>query len=1156
MNRRPFATHKRPLSAIFIGSLDSNSTASPPELPVLPASPSASSNGSGLPSPPATNSTGSGSVGEDSPSGSRARRKAASGSASEMFNGSYNKSQTSLRPRTANLSDDEDDLHDNEHDEDDTARFSLERKRSSLTSTTKENISALQRVRSLTQRNRMVLDKLSSISRLSSPAPSNSSRSPFSPPSNTSPSAASYNPSRLSSSTRPQISLSHPSNTQLPAGSSSSVRQDRHDHTHSGSETEREPEAHREYGHHYSSSDSMSATPTTSYSEARPGEDRFVRQRPLSASDTPDKSFRNANPNANWRNREPSRDRERSRGPSPGPSRTPRKRVSIMSMREPRYADAEDDDEKDVAGAALAAVASSRKSPRNRNPLPKEFRENDRSTDGKEPTTPLRNRDRERALRRSPSPRSPRASTSTSYGNNSSPRKYARSSTVRELTRKHQTRWLSEDLSAQDHEGDTSGYGRKQGHKTASSESPLTLNMSGGRSLVNEGLRAAGLTRRKDGNDDPFAGNATTSAAVVPRRTRSTGSGSILNGEPHHPPPAGHSFSRVSESVGGSRNIDPRTPAQRQDRNVSYSGGFNRPGTSMAALHSDEPRTAPAGLRTYRSSYPLQREPSSSSSYQASDESSRTHPTSVHDRLYSSPFGGHGNHTAPLPATAMGSKNTRDPHMEHRRLMLDALSMFESHLSRLPPMGQTTTSTIPEVFQTSQHLIHTTDKLNTALKAGTNQALEAQIDAEVSDSNNANAAEIWARVGMEYRDNLRLSDEVVRTMTAFLLGVGKVLREATTSANAHQQQHSRTMSLDDDSVSKARSTSEGVSAGTLSVDRRSSDGRRSRETRRSWDPRETSQVSLNLGRLASRERTNGGISRPGSSMNQVRSAASSNEARSVSDDMDHTPQTIRVPSSLLSSSSVRKPYTPRDQRTTSDPSTRQSIVLDSPDSYEPSPTPAPRNVFDRSRALPPLAIPPSLPTLPSESLLRRSATSSTSASTDKSTRRKISSNSNVTVRAEASSSSSFQPIIKPSNPTTAVTPHTVSHSPETSSTRLPRNDSASSFNHTNGVTFSRPSTISVSTLSGLQQQHDSHSRQRTSSTSSVEEPISAVSALRSPMSGSETERPRTVGLRGRVSLDKSGTPDRGSITASSSQASTLLSSRKERRRTITEIFQR
>ena len=67
-------------------------------------------------------------------------------------------------------------------------------------------------------------------------------------------------------------------------------------------------------------------------------------------------------------------------------------------------------------------------------------------------------------------------------------------------------------------------------------------------------------------------------------------------------------------------------------------------------------------------------------------------------------------------------------------------------------MGQTTTTTIPEVFQSSQHLVHTMDKLNSMLKVATNRALEYQIEAEVSDHvEEVNMAEIWTKAQLPLR---------------------------------------------------------------------------------------------------------------------------------------------------------------------------------------------------------------------------------------------------------------------------------------------------------------------------------------------------------------------------------------------------------------------
>ncbi|CDO71660.1 hypothetical protein BN946_scf184915.g4 [Trametes cinnabarina] len=473
-------------------------------------------------------------------------------------------------------------------------------------------------------------------------------------------------------------------------------------------------------------------------------------------------------------------------------------------------------------------------------------------------------------------------------------------------------------------------------------------------------------------------------------------------------------------------------------------------------------------------------------------------------------------------------------------------------------MGQTTTTTIPEVFQSAQHLVHALDKLNGMLKDGTNKALEAQIDAELADNREGvDLVELWREVGSEHRESLRVSDEVVRNMTGFLIGVGKILREATSGVH----QHHRAVSLDEDVVRRMTPEMQPTAL-------RDPEGRRSRESRRSWEPGHgTTRL---MARLSSLERS-GARSRPGTSLNMTRSSAtSSSEGRSTSDAAnDGTPATLRQSGPIGSSSSVaRRLYTPRDRGEVGGPLVTSFSTEDLNGNYEPSPTPGSRQAHvslpDR-RALPPLAVPPSLPTLPSESLLTRSNTTSTDR--DKSSRRKISTSSILTVRAEPSSS--FVPVIKPSNPTTAVTTHTVSVSPETDRASFPmlRSESGSS-SRTNGVTFSRPTTTSVSTaLSGLQQQHERGARSRTISSASVvaDPPLPAVLAPPAPISsstsGSESEREsrwKTLSGRPRVSLDSNRSRESPIDPADRSLASTVSYSaaRKERRRTITEIFQR
>lgn len=717
---------------------------------------------------------------------------------------------------------------------------------------------------------------------------------------------------------------------------------------------------------------------------------------------------------------------------------------------------------------------------------------------------------------------------------------------MRELTRKHQTRWMSEDLSspsrdAVDDSYDGDGMGRRQGHRTGSSEG--LLGAAGGRSLIGEGLRAAGLAKRRD--EDVFTYTHGEIQAIPPRRTRSTGNSSVIadgqgNGSPEQQ--TRDNTSRwVEEGVGPPR--DPKTPLNGTYRFTDrrpQSGMAARPGTSMAALHHDAreqapPRTAPPALRSYKSTYAL-----------PNRLVDNLQDQSNHERASSSPFSSH------RPLTAQGGG--RDSNAEHRRLMLESLSMFESQLSRLPPMGQTSTTTIPEIFQSAQHLVHALDKLNGMLKEGTNRALESQIDAEVSDyKDGVDLVELWQEVGSDHRENLRVSDEVVRNMTGFLLGVGKILRDATSYGG---QQHLRTMSLDEEVV--RRGTPDVPTSGG-----RDSDGRRSREMRRSWEPgKETNRL---LTRLSSLERNGTTRSRPGSAMNMMRgSATSSSEGRSSSDAAnDGTPATMRQSAPIsTATSAARRLYAPRDRGEVAAPLVTSLGSEEYLGDYEPSPTPVSRqaHVVLPERRLPPLSVAPTLSTVPSESLLTRSST----GSSDKTSRRKISSSSIVTVRAEPST---FVPVIKPSNPTTALTTHTVSASPETNRTPFPmlRSDSSSSMRK-NGVTFSRPATMSVSSaLSGLQQQHERGARSRTTSnTSSVADNQTVVLApplaISSSTSGSESEREtrwKTLSSRPRVSLDsnRSGDspidgPDRSMATVSFSAA------RKERRRTITEIFQR
>lgn len=163
MTTRPgyLRAKERPSSAIYIGA--DIPVLSPPSLPDLPEPPSpvssVGSRGSGLPSPPATNSTGSGSTGGDNDRSTTheddfhsRRRPFSMNSLNETNIKAFQDAMAANLDRDGIDDDEDDDHNDGEGDEDNTAR--LDRMLSIRSSNQEE--SALQRVKSLTERNRMV----------------------------------------------------------------------------------------------------------------------------------------------------------------------------------------------------------------------------------------------------------------------------------------------------------------------------------------------------------------------------------------------------------------------------------------------------------------------------------------------------------------------------------------------------------------------------------------------------------------------------------------------------------------------------------------------------------------------------------------------------------------------------------------------------------------------------------------------------------------------------------------------------------------------------------------------------------------------------------------------------------------------------------------
>ncbi|KAJ7621869.1 hypothetical protein DFH06DRAFT_1305632 [Mycena polygramma] len=1077
--RRPLQ-RARPSSQVYIGTDSSPNyssyLSSPPDIPDLPEPPSpgssSSTSTSGLPSPPATNSTGSGSTGDPGSIAIRGGLKMLNGSNIKTFHAAFHSASD------PDQHDDELDDYDNDDDddgEDNTAR--LDQRRHSAS----ENVLALQRVKSLTQRNKMALDKLSSFSRLSSPSPSTRptsvTRSPHPPAPSTLTSNSTSSTSSSSHSSRP------------------SIRRSRTQDHQSGSETERDDEPER--------SPNRPTTPLPP-----------TRQRLVSAPASPQKHLTAASTSS---------------GSASGSStRSPRRpRASNLSFSS-RAADDDGDggpsSPEDITRAALAAVASARRSPlgastgtarytgarmsptstsggKRRQPLPREWGASSSSSNGRfsaePPTSPPQHQT-------SPNKRHSLAgSTASSASTMSSPHHHSRNhsqsnstsststigstahgqgkerASVRDLAKRHQARWLSEDMSSVGRSGIMNGGGeereRRQSLRAGSAESAL----GAGRSLVGQGLRAAGLAVRNGG--DVF----TQEQQRTPARVEwADGTQS-------------RSQSRLGGRAATSMADYPSGSMRRRDEDQGYAYDTRE----RDGGDGDEPWTAPP-LRTYRSSaYALDaRAGSAQGRYRDRGESVEREREGERYAPSPSPFGS-------VAQRRHGSSGSGQ--QEHTKLMGDSLAMFEGHLARVGGAGG-------DLARNAQALVAAADRLNAILRAGTARALEEQIDAEVSGADRgapAEVAEVWRRVGGEYRDGLRVSDELVRGVTGLLLGVGRVVRD----------------------FGEARGSDEGRASASPDAGR---DGRRSVESRRSAE-KDDRRISA-----AGRESALG--VRPSSVLRH-----------------EPTPRNV-TPSS-------RRLLTPREQRELSAggggivASDSQQTVQPSKNGYEPSPTPASRKqnqtTLDRSRTLPPISIPKPLPTLPSESgstLRRNQTTGDKPAGLSSQRRRTLTS----TVRGGA-------PGLLPSmtTPTTALTPHTVSNSPlERGDARmsfpvLPRSDSdqsAPTRSRNNTVTFSRPSTVA---LAGLQMQHD---RERHRTISNSQAPLDDLRASNAGPSRAEIEKdtrkrgsvvPRD---RPRMSLD-GGDPIGPGHAADRSAAAGLsvapgLGQKRERRRTVTDIW--
>lgn len=756
---------------------------------------------------------------------------------------------------------------------------------------------------------------------------------------------------------------------------------------------------------------------------------------------------------------------------------------------------------------------------------------------------------------------------------------------------------------------------RRQSLRTGSAESALAHG-SGGRSFFAEGLRAAGLSPSKS-----KAGRVSLGGA---RLGGGGGGGDVFTRE--------HEDDYDDEVDGRAGRT--RAGTLVGSRTAGGGGLAARAATSMADYRylgrgdvDDDDDDVGVGtrreLRGSKSAFPLrdeqkQRERETSLTRErererdmdrAASSMSRYTPARAPQERYASPFGSKRYNSAVGPGAVVQAPT---PTQEHTRLMMESLAMFEGHIVRLGLAGSGGGGGGGgsglggggggnELVRTAQSVAGAAEKLNAMLRYGVSRALEEQVDAEVEEGEGKagarEMAEVWRRVGGEYREGQRVSDELVRGLTGLLLGVGKVVRDLAGSGG--EGQHGRSVSLDEEGLGAAGRRTRGSmspdvgtgggggggsNGGGGSTGGGSGSGRRSVESRRSWDPTAEALRDDASRRLSARAESVLGATRPPSSFNTLR------DQRRVSPQLAPPPT---GPRNSTDTPSMRRLFTPREQREQQLDAHYAKAAMNQADSqetlyadYEPSPTPVSRHqnqtTLDRSRTLPSLSIPKPLPTLPSESLRRSQTTANKAMPPPSSTvrdrnRRNVSVASISTVRANTTFPAS---LTTPSSATTALTAHTVStsHTPDrTAFPSLNRTDSDRSARST--VTFSRPSTVSVSALNGLQQQHLEHQRKRTGSgASSGAEPSTSVPPQRPHIpSSSETAhdaRRKTLGARTpRASLDSameasgSGSKtatvhaaDRSAAVALGVGAGGMLppmnTARRERRRTVTDIWPR
>ena len=697
-----------------------------------------------------------------------------------------------------------------------------------------------------------------------------------------------------------------------------------------------------------------------------------------------------------------------------------------------------------------------------------------------------------------------------------------------------------------------------------SAESALGNNLwSPGGRLAGEGLRAAGLGLKK--GDEQLRGRPSADLFLDKRADHTTSPQDLLD--------------EGRRRVLTERERD-KQPARASTSMAHYQ--YLESPRELRAQRSAHPLTSPSPLahrdpslpRRDRDSLQLDRAGSALGRYTNNNNntghhhhpsatpSPAPHPATsaahLMDRLSTgSPFGSR-RYTTQLTSLASSQNQT-----EHTRLLFDSLTMFENQLAKLPThtgnnMGTTTGSSHAELSRNAQSVVHSAERLSSMLRNAGTRATEAQVDAEVDSTstsrdattttnavdNNKSLVEIYGKVASDYRENARTADELVRGITALLLGVGKVVKDfGVQSEFGSPSVHGRHLSLGAGGVDeemRRRGSPDVVGGG----DSTSSGRHSAASSRRSW---EHSTRDREREREDTLRRLAGGVTRSES----VLARASPSTFQRLRDrdreqeQLETPPPQLQVttknPLASSTGSAVsnvgRRLFTPREQREQALDATSAAAAaaagtgmktLDSQETlqprrheYEPSPSPASRtrpstagaatpDRRDRARTLTPLSIPKPLPILPSESLVRRqpSTSATNTPETPSATLRDRGDRRRATLRGTGGGGGGpdrptfpAPAITTPSNATTQVTPHTVSNTPARTSFPLARADSSKSTR--SQVTFSRPTKVEVEErLTDLQQQLylDDERRGVGASGGSGAPPQSQ------PPSGSESER--------------------------------------------------